>query len=163
MRFTLSDQLLTFACSLLCGVIFGILYELFRLIREAVRGGRAFIFFCDLVFMLICAVVSVLFSICFVRGNTRYFVVAGELAGLLAVRFTLGQISIRFFVPLFRKIYRKLRKIAVNTVKIVKKLLQVTSDILYNNIRNKEPVSDNRHSHKFKGRGKRYHGVKTAE
>ncbi len=163
MTFTLSDQLICFCCSVLCGLGVGFFYEFLRLLRAVNSRNRVVVFCCDVVFMLVFALVTVLFSICYSRGNTRYFVVLGELAGILTIRFTLGKLSVRFLEPALRKIRHKSRKFAVNMVKLAKKLLQVITNILYNNIRKKDPVSDYRHTHKLKERGKRYHGVKTAE
>ncbi|MBQ8000556.1 MAG: spore cortex biosynthesis protein YabQ [Ruminococcus sp.] len=141
MTFTLSDQLLCFGCSVLCGIGLGVLYELFRFIRLFADSGRISVFICDLLFMIISALVTVLFSICYSKGATRYYTVLGELAGLLAVRFTLGRLCIGFLVPLSLKVKQKISKIAVNMVKLAKKLLQVITNILYNNIRKKGPVS----------------------
>lgn len=163
MSFTLSDQLLCFGCSVLCGLGIGVFYELLRLLRAVFNRSRVVVFFCDILFMVVFALVTVLFSISYSRGVTRYFVVLGEVAGILSVVFTLGRLNVRFLVPAFQKIRQKSRKIAVNMVKPAKKLLQVITNILYNNIRKKPPASHGRHKHKLKGRGKRYHGVKTAE
>lgn len=144
MTFTLSDQLLCFGCSVLCGMGLGVLYELLRFVRAFSGSGKISVLLCDLLFMIISAFVTVLFSICFSKGATRYSTALGELAGLLAVRFTLGRLCIRFLVPVSLKIKQKISKIAVNMVKLAKKLLQVITNILYNNIRKKDPVSSDR-------------------
>lgn len=160
MEFTLTDQLLCFVFSLLCGGALGLFYEILRLLRVAFHSRKIFVFFCDVLFMVVFAFVSVLFSICYSRGNTRYFIVAGEVLGILIVRFTLGRLSVRFFEPSLRKIKGKCRKIAVNMGKLVKKLLQVTGNILYNKNRKKDSAEVSRKSIK---RGKRYYGIKIAE
>ena len=163
MEYTVSDQLLTFGCSLLCGVCLGVFYEMLRFFRELFLSRKTLLILCDILFMLVCAFVSVLFSICYSRGSTRYFTVVGELLAFLAVRFSLGTMNIRIFVPVLRKNLKKCRKIAGNMGKTLKKLLQGTGDILYNKYRKKASVAGDKASYKSKGRGKRYHGVETAE
>lgn len=163
MEYTVSDQLLTFSCAVLCGACLGVFYEVLRFFRELVYHKKSVVIFCDILFMLVCAFASVLFSICYSRGNTRYFTVAGEALGLLAVRFTLGAVNIRFFLPLMRNILKKCRKFAGNMGKTLKKLLQGCSDILYNIHRKKASSTDDNAQNKSKERGKRNHGVKTAE
>ncbi len=160
MEFTLADQLLSFAFSLACGVALGLFYELLRLLRVMLGSGKVLVFCLDILFMLVLSLVSVLFSVCFSRGNTRYFIVIGELLGILTIRFSLGRLSTRFFEPFLRKILRKCRKITVNMGKLAKKLLQVTFGILYNKFRKKDSSEIGRKSTK---RGKRHYGVKTAE
>lgn len=163
MEYSLYEQLLTFAFSLVCGACLGVLYEVLRLLRELSPWGRFFVFFCDVLFMLVFSFVSVLFSVCFSRGNTRYFIIFGELLGLLAVRFTIGALNTGVFVPFGRKILKKCGKFAGNMGKTIKKLLQVTRNILYNKYKNKASVNMDKAGKKYKSRGKRYHGVKTAE
>ncbi len=163
MEYSLSDQLITFFCSVLCGFCLGVFYEILRLVRKLLPSKKYIVVICDLIFMLVLSFVSVLFSICYSRGNTRYFTIIGELAGILAVRFTLGTFSIRFFLPLVQKTLKKCRKIAGNMGKTLKKLLQGAGNILYNKYRNRASVNKDKASTKTKSRGKRYHGVKTAE
>lgn len=163
MKYTLSDQLLCFGTSVLCGLFLGVFYEIIRLFRIFIKGKRIFVFICDVLFMVVSAFVTVLFSICYSKGITRYFTLFGEFIGVLFVRITLGRLSVRFFVPLLRKLMIKSRKIAVNMGKLAKKLLQVIANILYNNSRKNGVAVHSRDLSKSKRRGKRYHGVKTAE
>ena len=133
MDYTISDQLLTFAFSLVCGLILGVFYELLRLIRLCFFRGRVALFVFDVLFMVVSAFLTVLYSICYTKGITRYSTLMGEFAAFLFVRFTFGRISTRIFEPLCLKTREKVLKIAVNMGKVIKKLLQVTVHILYNN------------------------------
>ena len=135
MSFTLSEQLLCIAWSVVCGAFIGLIYDLFRIIRLLVFKGKVASFICDFLFMVTAAFISVIFSMGFSRGNTRYFIVAGELCGLLLVRLTLGRVSIRIIEFLSRKISALFKKTSDKIGKISKKVLQVVSKILYNIIR----------------------------
>ena len=132
MEYTISDQLRTFVFSLVCGLIIGFLYEFIRLVRLCFFKGRVALFVLDLLFMVVTAFVTVLYSICYTKGITRYSTLVGEFAAFLLVRFTFGRISSAFFIPLCLKISKKVSEIAVNMGKVIKKLLQVTVHILYN-------------------------------
>ena len=87
----------------------------------------------DVLFMVVSAFVTVLFSICYSNGITHYSTLVGEFVAVLFVRFTLGRISARVIEPLCLKLKEKVLKIAVNMGKVIKKLLQVSIVLLYNN------------------------------
>lgn len=135
MSFTLSEQLLCIAWSVACGALIGLIYDCFRIIRLLIFKGKVAFFICDFLFMITAAFISVIFSMGFSRGNTRYFIVIGELCGLLLVRFTLGRVSIRVIEFLNGKISAVFKKTSDKIGKISKKVLQVASGILYNIIR----------------------------
>lgn len=135
MEYTISDQLYSFLFSIVCGLILGVLYEALRLVRICFFYSKVALFIFDVLFMVISAFVTVLFSICYTNGCTRYSNLIGEFLAVILVRFTLGRISARIFEPLCLKTREKVLKIAVNMGKVIKKLLQVTMNILYNNHR----------------------------
>lgn len=135
MEYTISDQLYSFLFSIVCGLILGVLYEVLRLVRICFFNGKVALFIFDVLFMVISAFVTVLFSICYTKGFTRYSTLIGEFLAVVFVRFTLGRISVRIFEPLCLKTREKVLKIAVNMGKVIKKLLQETMNILYNNHR----------------------------
>lgn len=126
MDFTLSMQMYCLLCSILCGLVLGVLYELFKVIRLYVFRGKVAVFLCDFIFMVTSAFVSVGFSIGFSRGNTRYFILLGEACGFLLVHFTVG----RYLVKISGLIIVNLRKILKKTIdkirKFGKRVLQLT-------------------------------------
>ncbi len=135
MEFTLSQQGACFLWSIACGGFIALIYDAFRLLRLLFFKGKVGIFVCDFLFMVISALISVIFSIGFSRGSTRYFIITGEIIGFLAYRLTIGRLSIRLFEFIFAKIYAFLRKTAEKIRNLGKKVLQVTGAVLYNIIR----------------------------
>lgn len=142
MEFTLSQQGVCFLWSIVCGCIIALIYDLFRLMRLLFFKGKVGTFICDFLFMVTAALVSVIFSIGFSRGNTRYFIIIGEFLGFLTYRFTLGRLSICIFGFIFSKLFVFFRKSSDKIRKTGKKVLQVTGTVLYNIIRKRIlPVS----------------------
>lgn len=110
MSFTLSQQMICLWWAFVCGLILGLLYDILKVIRLCIFTHKVSVLVCDLIFMIISAFVSVGFSIGFSRGNTRYFIIFGELIGFLLVHFTLGKVVVKVFSWLFlkgRKIFQK--------------------------------------------------------
>lgn len=70
MRIYVTDQLVTLAVTLLSGILAGILYDLFRVLRRKFRGGRVITAVTDLLFCLIYA--CALFLLGFIGGGGVY-------------------------------------------------------------------------------------------
>lgn len=132
MSFTLSQQLFCLLWSFVCGILLGAVYDFFRFVRLYIFTGKSSVFICDFLFMVIAAFVSVAFSVAFSRGNTRYFIVFGEVCGFLLVRLTVGRISIRILGLVFCKIRKICKKSIENIRKFGKRVLQLTMSVLYN-------------------------------
>jgi len=133
----ISSQTYTFLCSLLVGIILGALYTVFKCIRTLFGNRKIHTVVCDIVYMLIFTLITYLFSIGFTDGFVRYYVVLGELAGLMLFKFTLGILIHKLFVIIFRcfsKIYRKFQK---NISVFAKKLLKANHNMLYNKVNKK--------------------------
>ena len=147
MLFTLNEQFLCFVWSVACGAVIGVVYDFFRILRLLVFKSKLSSFICDFLFMIIAAFISVTFSMGFTRGNTRYFIVFGEICGVLFVRLTIGRVSIYLIDYISRKILLVFKKISDKIGKFCKKVLQVIRTILYN-------IIDGYRNRKFNRRGK---------
>ncbi|MBQ4569706.1 MAG: spore cortex biosynthesis protein YabQ [Ruminococcus sp.] len=135
MEFTLSQQSTCFLWSIACGIFIAIVYDAFRILRLFIAKNKVGVFLCDFLFVVISALASVVFSIAFSLGNTRYFIVLGEILGFSLYRFTVGRITVRVFEFLFVKLSAFLRKTSDKIRKIGKKVLQLAGTVLYNIIR----------------------------
>lgn len=148
--------------SLVCGLGLGIVYDVFRFLRAVFKAGRVFTFCCDFLFMLVCAFASVFFSMGFSRGNTRYFILIGEISGFLFYRLTLGRITLPTLQFFTSHIVKIIKIVTDYLAKIAKRVLQLARQILYNIFRKKDSESKALKTKKLFRRGKRHHGVKTA-
>lgn len=128
----LNSQTFTFLCSILSGLILGVVYTFFKCVRVACKNSKVVTFICDITFMFIFTVFTVIFSIGFTLGFVRYFVVAGEVLGLVAFKLTVGRLFDKLFYVLlkaFDKIYGFFQK---NIKGFIKKLLKARHKMLYN-------------------------------
>lgn len=129
---SLNSQTLAFLCSILNGLIIGVVYTFFKCIRVALKNSKAVTFVCDVCFMLFFTFVTMIFSIGFTLGFVRYFVVAGEIVGLVAYKFTLGRLFDTLFNILFRAFGKFCGAFQKNIKGFIKKLLKARHKMLYN-------------------------------
>lgn len=143
MGFSVSEQMVCLLWSVVLGLVLGVLYDVFRMIRLLIFTSNVSVFICDFLFMVISGFFSVVFSMGFSRGNTRYFIILGEILGFLFYRLTIGRFTVSVVSFLSQKIGRILKITADKIRKFAKRVLQVIKRILYNIFRKKR-VSENR-------------------
>lgn len=83
-----------YACVWGCAI--GLLYDAFRVIRAVFGTGRTRLFFEDLLF---CIMAAVLFMLCCFNvslGIIRMFILFGVVAGFFFYKFTVGLFTVRF-------------------------------------------------------------------
>ena len=128
----LTDQTLTFLYSVLSGMLLGVIYIIFKCLRKAFKNRKLPTVVFDVTFMLVFTAVTCLFSIGFTNGFVRYYVIAGELAGFILVKLTLGIALYKLFELIF-KLFSKISGIFQKNIAVfVKKLLKASHNMLYN-------------------------------
>ncbi|MBQ2971413.1 MAG: spore cortex biosynthesis protein YabQ [Ruminococcus sp.] len=108
------------------------LYDIVRVLRFLGFVKLWQIILSDILYFTACAFLTVLFSLPFNKGLVRYFVIFGEAVGFIVYRFTLGEISAKFYcfvIRVFRIIIEKSLKILR---KILNKLLKANRFVVYN-------------------------------
>ena len=132
MGISLSAQTAYFLWSLVMGAALGVLYDIVRAARMAVRAGRVHIIISDVLFFAVCGVLTSLFALPFNKGDVRGFILFGEAVGFLAYRLTVGTVMGKvyaFFARIFQSFVQKIRKFLE---KIFKYLLKAMGILLYN-------------------------------
>lgn len=97
MEFFLSQQLSIFLYAVVCGVIIGVINEPFRFMRYSGFNGNIDVFIQDIIFMSVSAVITFFFSLCYNRGEVRFFIIFGEIMGFLLFRYTIGLLTGKLF------------------------------------------------------------------
>lgn len=92
---SLSDQTRVFLQAFGFGFLLGILYDVFRTVRLAVSSGKKFVFVYDIVYVMLCAVLSFLFFLAVNNGAVRGYAFLAELLGWLVYYFSLGIVAIK--------------------------------------------------------------------
>ena len=127
-----SSQFLYFSLSLAVGMISGITYSLFKILRGIYSGKISVIVISDILFMFLFTVITLVFSIGFTDGFVRYYVLTGEILGFFLYKISIGKLFDRLFafmIMILRKSVYYIQKIFVG---FIKKLLKASDKMLYN-------------------------------
>lgn len=153
----LAEQTLSFLLSLLLGVILCLKYDIFRAYRKIKKPTVIGVFIQDVLYFLICAVLTFLLMIITTSGQVRGYIFIGIVIGFAICRISLSVLFFKILVVLFgavakifmavkrkttvliKAIFRKIQGIAKKLLKFFKnvlfyrkKLLHTNNDIVYN-------------------------------
>ncbi len=120
-----------FLYSIALGFLFGLYYELFRLLRLCFFKHTFFIFWEDLIFFLPITGVFLLFTFAFSDGVVRWFSVAGLAMGFVLYLNTLGKIISFFSFQILRVIKAILRFLYSITVAPLLSVLKKVTNSLF--------------------------------
>ena len=109
MAVSVTGQMLTFLISCLVGAALGLLYDLFRIFRIIVPCSRLAVLLLDVLFFIMCTVVTFLFALLSNSGTVRFFILEGEVIGAVLYALTLGIPLMRLTRKLADRAKRKLR------------------------------------------------------
>lgn len=106
-----SQQLRLFTLSLGLGFLLGIVYDLFRSLRLIFSRtpGKYTLFVQDIIYVILCAVITFLFLLSENYGEIRAYVLAGEIIGFFAYYFTIGVLTMRVGDSVANTIHKFLR------------------------------------------------------
>jgi spore cortex biosynthesis protein YabQ len=132
MELTFAVQSAAFLYSLLPGVIIGVIYGLFKLLRTVFNFSNAMTFAADVVFMLVSAVLIYLYILAFLSGYVRVYLLPGIISGFLAYRLTVGKLLCKVYRPVFALLKRVFSAVSKKFKIFVKKVLKKLRHLLYN-------------------------------
>ncbi len=110
-------QIFWYACIL--GIIMGIIYDVFRIIRLLINWKDWQIFIQDIVYFFIVGVFTFLFTLAYNKGDVRAYLIAGEIIGWILYYITIGEIVYHFS----EAIARFIKKILSKFIKIIRNLV----------------------------------------
>ena len=92
--------------ALLTGLLLIVLYDLMRIVQIASSGSLRHRILPDFFFVLFCGVVTELLSIAAEFGRVRFYLIACELISVCLYQMTLGMVTRRFAMVLYRIVCR---------------------------------------------------------
>ena len=95
-------QIVNFMKSILCGLLFFVLYDVFRILRTFLRFGTVSVFIQDFLYLFLVFVGTFLFVFAINDGALRIYILCGILCGWLLGFFTYGKVS-RFVIKKSKK------------------------------------------------------------
>ena len=125
-------QSTAFLYSIPLGAALGVVYGAFALLRHALNLKKGGIIALDIAFMLICALSIFYFSLGYLDGYIRVYVISGAALGFFIYRLTIGRLLQRILNPILSWIKRIIVAIFTKIKLIAKKLLKIGYHILYN-------------------------------
>lgn len=105
----IAEQTVDFLWSVAFGALLGLFYDVFRIVRVAVRAPSPVVFIQDVVFWFLAGLCTFIFIFAINAGELRLFLFLGILAGAAAYYFTLGMLVIAFAKAVVSFIKRALR------------------------------------------------------
>lgn len=128
MGFSLSQQTFYFLYAIVLGIIMGAIFEITRLVRFLGLKNKALMIAFDILFCLVCAILTFMFSLAYYSGVVRIYTLIGEAAGFIIFHFTIGE--------LLKHVYKYLHIVLNKIIKILKnmskKVLKAVSHLVYN-------------------------------
>lgn len=125
-------QSTAFLYSLPLGAVLGVIYGIIALLRKTLNLKKGTVIALDITFMLLCAVSIFYFSLGFLDGYIRVYVIFGAGLGFFIYRLTVGRLLQRILNPIISWIKRIIVAIFTKIKNIAKKLLKIGYHILYN-------------------------------
>ncbi len=139
---SVNDQILTFAYSLVLGLLLCIFYDFLRAIRKTGSSSYFSVFAGDIIFWLVNSVITFIFLLSRTNGEIRGYVLISILLGFIVCRFTFSKLLFSVLVAVIGFVRRIFSSIigAINTftdnlasvitkftdkfIKIIKKVLK---------------------------------------
>lgn len=89
-----TPQTVLFLESILLGMVLSVIFDVFRIIRIGIPLPSFVIVIEDILYFLICAVVTYFFMLKTTYGQVRGFIIIGEIIGFIIYYFTVGKLVI---------------------------------------------------------------------
>ena len=132
LELTFAQQSVAFMWSFVLGAGLGVLYGALKFLRFTLTPGRAAIIASDIFFMLVWSMSVFFFSLGYLMGFVRAYVIIGSAAGFFLYRLTAGRLLFKIYAPIIRFVKKALQKICEKSKLIAKYLLKIARKILYN-------------------------------
>ena len=132
MELSFAQQSTAFLYSIPLGAALGVIYGALALLRYTFSVKKAAVITLDILYMLCCSFCIFFFSLGYLDGYIRVYVIFGCLTGFFIYRLTIGRVLQRILNPIFRTARRIIAAILTKIKIIAKKLLKIGCEILYN-------------------------------
>lgn len=132
MELSFAQQSAAFLYSIPLGAALGVIYGALALLRNGLGLKKGAVIALDIIYMLCCSFCVFFFSLGFLDGYIRIYVIFGCLTGFFIYRLTIGRLLKRILEPIFLITIKIIAAILTKIKIIAKKLLKIGRDILYN-------------------------------
>ena len=124
MNALLLEQIYIFFIFIICGVIIGIIFDIFRILRKSFKTPDIITYIEDILFWIITCVLFAYTIFTYNNGEIRLYIFIGALVGILMYILTISRYFIRFCVKIIEIIKKVIKKFVVYPLKIILKILR---------------------------------------
>ena len=113
---SINNQISGFGISILLGIILCIFYDIFRVKRKIIFSSAIVIFFEDIFYFSVSAVVVFCFLLALTNGVIRAYIILGLVLGFIFCRYTFSKVSIFVFTAIIKLLLKI--KIIISALKL---------------------------------------------
>ena len=125
----ISNQALLFLIFSLNGVIIGLIFDFFRILRKSFRTTNLITYIQDILFWILTGISIIFFMYNFSDGSIRLFIFWGLILGFLLYILTISKYIIKIFVfiiQLLKIVIKKLLRVAYFPIRAIKIFIHKT-------------------------------------
>ena len=107
------SQVMIFLFSAVLGAVLSLLFDFFRVCNALLKVNLKRIFFEDVLYFVLSAVITFLYMLVTNMGEIRFYIIWGEVLGWIIYRITIGKliykntlIVVKFFIKWFSRLYK---------------------------------------------------------
>lgn len=135
-----TPQTVLFLESILLGMVLSVIFDVFRIIRIGIPLPSPVIVAEDILYFLICAVVTYFFMLKTTYGQVRGFIIIGEIIGFIIYYFTVGRLVIsvsKIIIETVKRIFKLIFKILFYPFVMIFKVVSKKLGFKFQNINKK--------------------------
>lgn len=124
-----STQLQAFLISCVVGLLFGLIYDVFRVFRIVIPHNSILVAIEDIILLTAYGIFTICFAFSIMRGQIRFFFLVGNFIGFILWYLTIGSVIIKtalrlkgYILKVIDLILTPIKKISTLLVKVKKKL-----------------------------------------
>ena len=138
------EQMYIFFIFIICGVIIGIIFDVFRILRKSFKTPDIVTYIEDVLFWIITCILFAYTIFTYNNGEIRLYIFIGALIGILIYILTISKYFIKFCVKIINIIKKVIKKFVVYPLKIILKILRklVFKPIIFFYINIKKSIKD---------------------
>lgn len=118
------EQMYTFLVFIICGIIIGIIFDVFRILRRSFKTPDFLTYIEDILFWIITCILFAYTIFTYNNGEIRLYIFIAALIGILIYILTISKYIIKFCVKIIDILKIIISKVIVKPLKIIVKLLR---------------------------------------
>lgn len=127
----MQNQAYVFAIFILNGVIIGILFDVFRILRKSFKTSNLITYIQDILFWILCGLILLYSIFKFNNGILRLFIFLGISVGIILYMLIFSKIFINFSVSSIKILKKILKILIIIPIKEIIKIFYKTIKYLY--------------------------------